>query len=224
MKSVSVIHGSSFGLDRSTWSTYSLVSGFVLLAAFSLLIAATGVDWVAFHLPAPDTASQTHAVPQDRRSVGSTPERRKRASSSPLDWHTIHSLYGRKPGLPSYLDMGRPYPFGIKGEIPLSVLQKVPARLDQLRPGMTEYEFWETLGLIEYWFGGGIQGVLGGGSQANPWASYDLGAGFGMTIGWDNTRSPPRHFNYVIVRGRGWPEVVADKVYGKDPEGLREGP
>ena len=84
---------------------------------------------------------------EDRSSVGSTLERRKRASSSPLDWHHQYILWKAGIGEFTWIWVALTL-LGSKEKYPFYP-PKGPRWLDQLRPGMSEYEFWETLGLIE---------------------------------------------------------------------------
>lgn len=90
-------------------------------------------------------------------------------------------------------------------DVPLSIVRQLPGRLDRLRPGMTEQEVWQALGLGRH----RPEPTVGGGPVKEFGITYSLRQDCGITLYRDGTDGTNHIVRVLLHR---WPEgVVGDR-------------
>ncbi len=96
--------------------------------------------------------------------------------------------------------------------VPETVLANIPPKIGLLKPGMTEPEVLNTLGLTEYLNKGWVF-AHGGGSLDHHWTSYQLREGCILILSFDRSGpdgSQNEKFLSATLSGNGWPENKPD--------------
>ena len=92
------------------------------------------------------------------------------------------------------------YPWLLPGvfQAPRDTLDRLPERMQRLRPGLTERQVWWELGLAPY----RVEEGPGNGSSRNYSRTYRLGSGYHLQLCFDHTSTPAR-FNEGSLSGPG---------------------
>jgi hypothetical protein len=85
------------------------------------------------------------------------------------------------------------------GLVPHDLVDKIPARVKDLKPGMSQDDAWKALGLAEYEVIG-----LSGGPVHRLRTNYTLREGYGLRLAFDHTKHKEGRFLSAELTGPGW--------------------
>jgi len=86
-----------------------------------------------------------------------------------------------------------------EGLVPQDLVDKIPARVRDLKPGMSHDDVWKTLGLAKYEVIG-----LSGGPTHRLRTNYELRKGYSLRLAFDHTKHKEGKFLSAELTGPGW--------------------